>query len=325
MKHEIILPIALLKAASLCAAEEDFIRPMLENVAINDGHIVATNGHIMFYSPLDGIEPNLKIQIPNIHVKSFLEKIENFSSYINCKLVFDTELNEGFLELPNGYCAYEGFRNILKIPYINWKSVIPEFKETTISNLAMPVFNPQYIQKMIDIAQILGNIAYHKLTPLGEKSSATVSFYRTDYDQAKALIMPMLTNSDQILYCVEIGYEGDSELKQYPAESADIALEAVKRMRKELNFSMKSNDPFYQNGSWIRPAVWTGSPHEHSEKMFYTKEWFKKPLKKFDNLDDAKAYMIATADCVECYNSNGSLYAHTLDEVDAFFKEPTHG
>ncbi|MDI3379265.1 hypothetical protein [Acinetobacter sp. V89_7] len=33
MKHEIKLPIALLKAAHLCASDDDFIRPMLENIA----------------------------------------------------------------------------------------------------------------------------------------------------------------------------------------------------------------------------------------------------------------------------------------------------
>ncbi len=324
MQHEIILPIALLKAASLCAAKNDDWRPMLENIAIDNGHIVATNGHIMFFSQLDDVDPEIKIQIPKPHVESFLEKIESFSTYRNCKLVFDTDLNLGHLEIPNAYCAYEGFKNYFKYAYMNWKKAIPEFHECSFINNDMPVFNPQYLQTMVEITHALGEIAYHKVTPLGQTDAAIINFFRTDYAEAKALIMPLITGSDKVLYCVEIVGEPDSEPEQLPAESGDIAFAAVARMRKDINYSLGNKDNFFQAGHWIRPALWLGSPQEHQDKMFYTQEWFKKPLKKFNNADSAKAYMIATADCVQCIDGDRFIDAQSLDEIDAFFMELGH-
>ena len=318
MKHEIKLPIALLKAAVLCASDDDFIRPMLENIAIDNGCIVGTNGCILFYSQLENVDPDIEIQIPKIHVQSFLEKIESYTSFKFCKLVFDTESSEGYLEIPNVHCAYEGFKNYFKYEYMDWKKVIPEFKECSFSNLEMPVFNPNYLQLINEISNSLGNICYYKMTPLGIKDCAIVDFYRTEYIDVHAYIMPMIPGSDEILYCVEMGSEADGDYEQVPAESADIAFAAVNRMQNELNYSL-GVDGYFQNGSWIRPALWMGSPHEHSEKMFYTKEWFKKPLKKYSTAEQAKAYISATNDCVKCYDENRSITAYTLEDVDKFF------
>ncbi|WP_151981067.1 hypothetical protein [Acinetobacter guerrae] len=321
MKHEIILPIPLLKAASLCAAENEDWRPMLENIAIDNGHIVATNGHIMFFSPLDDVYPEIKIQIPKPHVDSFLNKIESFSSYRNCKLMFDTDLDRGHLEIPNGYCAFESFKQHFKYAYIDWKKVVPEYHECSFINNDMPIFNPQYLQTMVDISQALGEIACHKVTPLGQTEVAIVKFFRTNYPDAQALIMPMIAASDKVLYCVEIVNEPDSEPEQLPAESADIAFAAAERMRKEISYSIGGNDGFFQPGNWVRPALWLGSPQDHKNKMFYTQEWFKKPLRKFNNADAAKAYMIETADCVQCIDDDRFIDAQSIDEIDLFFGE----
>ncbi|MDI3237541.1 hypothetical protein QK338_05345 [Acinetobacter ursingii] len=319
MKHEIILPIALLKAAHLCASDDDFFHPQLENIVIDSGHIVGTDRSIMFYSPLDKVSHDVTIRIPKPHVSSFLAKIENFDTYRNCKLVFDTEINEGYLELPNAYCCYEAFKSsIFQNSYVDWKKAIPTYEECTFKNTDLPFFSPDYLKNLAEISKILGNICFHKIIPFGISKGAIVDFYRTDYFDSKIVVMPMEVNSDKVLYCVEIGSEGDGEFEKVPAESADIAYKAVNRIRNELAYSI-GKDSFCQVGEWIKPAIWTGSSQEHEEKMFYKQEWFKKPLKKYDTAEQAKAYILATNDCVECYDENRSITAYTLDDVYAFF------
>ena len=63
--QKVLIPIALLKAASLAILRDDFLRPNLEVLAIEKGHIIATNGHILFCSKLD-IDPEFKAYIPFI-------------------------------------------------------------------------------------------------------------------------------------------------------------------------------------------------------------------------------------------------------------------
>ncbi|WP_111857806.1 hypothetical protein [Acinetobacter sp. CFCC 10889] len=78
-KH--LIPIALLKAASLAISRDNFLRPNLEVLAIEKGHIIAANGHILFCSKLD-IDPEFKVYIPLPHIESFLKKLKNLTAII---------------------------------------------------------------------------------------------------------------------------------------------------------------------------------------------------------------------------------------------------
>ncbi len=69
------------------------------------------------------------------------------------------------------------------------------------------------------------------------------------------------------------------------------------------------------------PAIWNGSKEDHAERMFYTEEWFSKPLSRYDNPELAIAYIDAVNDCVECYIGEKSITANTPEEVTKFFAE----
>ena len=57
MDNKILVPLALLRAALIASKDEDeWDFRNLDAIAINKGHIVATDGCILFYAKLDNVE-----------------------------------------------------------------------------------------------------------------------------------------------------------------------------------------------------------------------------------------------------------------------------
>ena len=77
MKHTILVPLALLRAACLVAKDEELLNIRnFDAVAINRGHIVATDGRLMFYSKLENVSDDISFIIPKAYAASFIKKTE---------------------------------------------------------------------------------------------------------------------------------------------------------------------------------------------------------------------------------------------------------
>jgi len=79
------------------------------------------------------------------------------------------------------------------------------------------------------------------------------------------------------------------------------------------------NDKNLSPENCIKVFRWAGSDEEHKKEMFYTEEWFKKPLRRYSSKEKALAFMESVNDCVECYIGEKSITAYTPEEVIMFF------
>lgn len=316
MEQKISLPLALLRAACIAAADDDLARSQIQSVAIDNGHIVATNGHLMFWAKLDDVSADIKIYIPRIHVECFIKKTKHFSGFI-CDLVYNPDTKQGYLEIPFCLNCYEGFK-VFDNQYVNWQKVIPQ--DTSESSDGHPQFQAKYHVKLEEIATELGAICDPKIIPHGLHKAASVQFLLSEFDNVHACLMPLDLTYSNVKYCVEIFEEPDNaEPEQLPAASAEIALRAAKRLRTDIQDSFSIS-----NARWIRPALWIGTDQDHRDKMFYTEEWFNQPLRQYDNPEKAIEYLTALpGEVVRCYVGDvltgPEIHARTVEEVKEFF------
>mgnify|MGYP000340756624 FL=1 len=64
MDNKILVPLALLRAALIASKDEDeWDFRNLDAIAINKGHIVATDGCILFYAKLDNVENDISLVV----------------------------------------------------------------------------------------------------------------------------------------------------------------------------------------------------------------------------------------------------------------------
>lgn len=313
-EYKITLPIALLQAACIAAADDDMWRPQLENVVIDNGHIVATNSHIMFWAKLDNVSADIKIYIPRIHVECFIKKTEKFKGF-TCDIVYNTDAKQGYLEIPNCLNCYEGFK-VFFDSYINWQKVIPQ--NAAESHDGYPQFQTKYHAALDDIANTLGSICSPKIIPHGSRSPATIDFLYSEFDNVHACLMPLDLTYSTVKYCVEILHEPDNaEPEQLAAASAEIALRAVKRLRKN-----QCNLFGVSRAEWIRPALWQGTDEDHQNKMFYTEDWFNQPVRQYDNAEKAIEYLNSMpGEVVRCFVGNVEIHARTTVEIEKFFNQ----
>lgn len=329
MKYQLALPIAILKAAYLATIldkkyQKDYPQPSFEHVFIKDGYIIGTNGHMMFYAKLENVPEDARINIPVKSVKYFLKKIKKFNLHMNslCILEYDSERATGVLEIPNYSGAYECFKVFLNKYNFNWKKPIPENKSYQITDL--PQFQGAYIKRAEKIASIFGSICTPSIKPTGEKAPAIIEFLHQESDfDINLILMPCGVETNNDKYCVVIYDEPhDAEPTHiHPAESAEIAVRAVKRLRADM--SSMFDDINFSPENCIEVRRWVGPIEEHEKEMFYTEEWFKKPLKRYDDKEKALAYMAALNDCVQCYVGELSITAYTPEEVIIFFDTNT--
>ena len=321
MKHTILVPLALLRAACIAAQDNnDWDTSNINSVAIVKGHIVGTDRRILFYSKLKNVADDVFFIIPKAYAESFIKKTEYSSGLKHCQITYDTESQTGLIEIPNHENAYEAFKVFLKVLYPDWEKVIPE--QTDFAGFVR--FGSDYLSKVEEICGQLGTICMPQIFPTGIDKAANIEFLFSDFEDAKVVLMPRSADPDTQLYCVVVGDLDDEDAPQIPAASAELAFKAAHRMRKSFicNPRFKSDHSEFNDGAnWIYPTVWNGSPKEHTERMFYTEEWFSRPLSRYDNPELAIEYINLTNDCVECYIGEKSITATTPDEVTKFFAE----
>ncbi|WP_335951257.1 hypothetical protein [Acinetobacter beijerinckii] len=322
MENKILVPLALLRAALIASKDEDeFDFRNLDAIAINKGHIVATDGSIMFYAKLENVEDDTSFIIPKAYVQSFVKKTESYSGLTHSQISYDTETQTGLIEIPNHHNAYEGFKVFLSDSYIDWQKVLPE-SDTEYQGFVR--FGGEYITILEEISGILGSICRHNLKPTGLDKAAIISFKFSDFENVNAVLMPRSNNPDSELFCVAISDSHEDEVSILPAVSAELAFKAAQRLRKDFIFNPRFKEdysPFSDGASWIYPAVWNGSKQAHSDQLEIKEEWFSKPLKRYDDAELAIKYIQQVNDCVECYLGDKSIVATTVEQVTKFFNE----
>lgn len=322
MKHTVLVPLALLRAALITSKDEDeFDFRNLDSIAINNGHIVATDGCILFYAKLDNVENDISFIIPKAYAQSFVNKTECYSGLTNCQISYDTETKTGLIEIPNHHNAYEGFKVFLSDSFLDWQKVLP-VSDTEYQGFVR--FGGDYISKLEEISGMLGSICRHVLKPTGLAKAAIINFMFSDFEDVNAVLMPRSNDPDSELFCVAISDCDEDAVSQMAAGSAELAFKAAQRLRKDFIFNPRFAEdysPFNDRASWIYPAVWNGSKDAHADQLEITEEWFSKPLKRYDNPELAIEYINAVNDCVECYLGDKSIIATTVEQVTKFFNE----
>lgn len=321
MKYSIQLPIALLSAAYIASSKTDWFRG-IASVLIDQGHIVGTDGAVLFYAKVDAPE-DFKINLPRVHVQSFLNKLKNFTSLHSFLLQCD---DDDYIKMiiPNCHGCIEVFQRPIVQKYPNWQGVVQTVKDAKHTDYSIhPNFASKKIKKLEKIANGLGGICQPIIHSNSDgKSAAQVSFKFSEYENVNALIMPLDNTFSKGKYCVEIINEPDSPPTQIPAASAEIAFRAVLRTRKEFDFGIGSpSDGLGSYALFIKAALWLGSDAEHAEKMHYTEDWFNKPLRKFDSIAKAIQYINALDDVVEFHVGEKSITTKDPEEIKQFYKE----
>lgn len=323
------IPVALLQAASLVMYqpnENDDLSFSKEaeysRVVIEKSHIVASNGHMLFCAKLENVPEDFSLSIHFKNVESFLKKISNFDTYY-FQLSVDPERSSAVMEMSHHYGAYEVFKYGLDDKIFNWQKILIEKPTKDIKGY--PEFQTKSLQILDDIAKELGcEIGFKKIHPTGRTKVAYVEFMYSEYPESFALIMPLVRElAEEVKYAVYIeDVTGENEGDElFPAESKDIAFEAVKRMKKDLMSLEKDPHPMAQSkNNFFKVAVWDGSDEEHQEKMFYTKDWLSQPMRRYNDPQKAIHYMTAYNEVVECYDDKSSIKTRSVDEVKKFFK-----
>ncbi|MFC3902525.1 hypothetical protein SAMN05421749_103281 [Acinetobacter marinus] len=325
---QIFVPLAFLKSAVMCAGDFDLdnTQPFRnEHVHFRDGHIVATNEHMMFYAPIKGLATDVKFSIPKIDVKQFIERAErqNLSAHKMISIHYNDAVKNGFLEVKKHLHCEVHFHDHLQLDKFNWQNPV-ELSNQVVDN-DYPHFQAKYIQVIEDISKLFGTFCSSEITPTGARNPAKVDFLYSEMESpAYVLIMPRLHHSDSNKYCVEV-YESPDDTEPTecdPAESLHHAINAVIRMRKDVkaNLTLTADHA----STCIQVARWTGDAESHHRDMFYNDAWFAEPLRDYKSLEGIREFIEKTGDIVGCIGADGATtIARTVEEAELFFAE--HG
>ena len=322
---QIFVPLAFLKSAVMCAGDcdwENIPRYRDEHVHFRDGHIIATNDHVMFYAPIEGLAADVKFSIPKIDVKQFIERAErqDLSAHKMISIHYNDAVKNGFLEVKKYLHCEVHFHDHLQLDKFNWQKPVEQSNDGVW--FGYPHFQAKYIQLVEDIAKLFGKFCTPNITPTGHRSAAKVDFLYSEMEfQAHVLLMPRLHVADDAKYCVEV-YENPDDTEPtecYPAESIHHAINAVMRMRKANKATLDMSADHVN--TCIQVARWTDDAESHHQEMFYNDAWFAEPLREYREPVGAREFIEKTGDIVGCIGADGEtkITARTVEEVEAFF------
>ena len=166
---------AYIKAISLFAADKNDARTFIHSVAINQGHIVATNGHVLGAIEIDS---EFDVCIPFDAVSVLL------------KTLSEKDIREGVLiEVTENALAYKNvtvsFEPIKKFP-LQWVDFITKHTEA----IAHPYFDWKNIELFNKAAKILTNQKYLS-TGFFTNGPDAARFEISLMPEFKGVIMPM--------------------------------------------------------------------------------------------------------------------------------------
>ena len=150
-KIEVNLPLSYIASVFLFSGKND-VRYYLNGLALDAGHLVATNGHFMGALP---VEHSLNdIIIPSEAVKSFLklftakEKRLESGVIVTLTLEHDKPGTKGSLSYGHKSIGFE----TIDARYPNWERVVPNDDEKNLNAL----FNLDYMATFAKAARFLG-------------------------------------------------------------------------------------------------------------------------------------------------------------------------
>lgn len=193
---EIEIPMQVLDAATFCAAKND-VRFYLNGVAIDKGHVVATDGCRAFACELENVGKDLpQILIPTESVKAFIKKVPTKLRKANCKVIFDPRAKKGeiIFEQRDGriieyarefFVGHDG-------KYPDWQRIFPRGVDSEYKG-HYPTFNWSYMADFQKMHKALGGNGLQVLLyPTSVNAVALVEFNDTKFfSNAKACIMPL--------------------------------------------------------------------------------------------------------------------------------------
>lgn len=186
---EIHLPMKLLEAALICVAKND-VRFYLCGIALDDGHIVSTDGHRGFVCKLEGLDKDTpQIILPADAIRYFLKKVPSKDKQHKCILKVNLESKKGELHF---FDASEFF-TLIDNKYPQWQRIFPQTVETIYKG-HYPQFNWQYLVDFQKVQKALGGSGKEAgvlLYPTGTNTAALIEFKGTDFNHAKGVVMPM--------------------------------------------------------------------------------------------------------------------------------------
>lgn len=186
---DIEIPMQLLDAALICTAKSD-VRFYLEGIALDDGHIVSTDGHRGFACAIEGLNKETpQIILPADAVRYFLKKISPKERSLICKLNVDLKNRKGELRFVD---SVESF-TLIDAKYPEWQRIFPRAVDSTY-NGEYPQFNWIFLTDFQKVQKALGGKgkeAGTMLYPTGKNSAALVGFENTNFNHAKGVVMPL--------------------------------------------------------------------------------------------------------------------------------------
>lgn len=182
------VPLVLLKSALVCAAKND-IRFYLNGVALDQGHIVATDGHRMFYAPFESIKDLPQIIIPREAIEFIAKKASGIGKKdpekVNVKIHIDgCKGTLNVLDCTESFTLIDG-----KFP--EWKRIIPKPAMQKYESQTL-MFNWQYMADFQKIAKLLGcKYSGVELSPSSINTQAAIIDFFHPYFPCNGVLMPM--------------------------------------------------------------------------------------------------------------------------------------
>ncbi|RZG47016.1 hypothetical protein [Acinetobacter wuhouensis] len=187
---EIEVPMQLLDAALICVAKKD-VRFYLCAIALDDGHIVSTDGYRGFACEVKGLKKDMpQIIMPSDAVRYFLKKIPPVDRSYECHLKVDFKNKKAELHFSD---ASESF-TLIDAKYPNWQPIFPNRLVEGVNNDDYPQFNWAYLTDFQKVQKALGGSGKEggvRLYPTGKNTAAVIGFENTNFNHAKGAVMPL--------------------------------------------------------------------------------------------------------------------------------------
>ena len=121
------------------------------------------------------------------------------------------------------------------------------------------------------------------------------------------------------LWCVAMRPEYDSPFKQTPAESKEIAQQAVDRYKAANKHSFVDTDFAAFCDEFYQVQQWHGTRKDHIRGMFYTKDWFNEPMYQISNMGEAQL-AFGRDDLVLCKKEGSEpIVTKDIEEAKRFY------
>lgn len=145
------IPAAPFKAAVICSSQQN-IRKYLMGVAIDQGHIVATDGNRLFYASVVGLDSALpSIIIPRKSIEDFFKKAK-LKTPLEHTVLIEHDCRTCTMTIEGTDISETCM--LIDMRYPEWKRVIPK-TESWNHQQDMPAFNWDFMADFQKIAKIL--------------------------------------------------------------------------------------------------------------------------------------------------------------------------